>query len=1002
MEGLERSKKESRRLLPGKEVEERRLVWWNCAGGLASKINFVKKFVNDCSPDLFFVSESNIKTEKVFSHLNIFGYDLVTSGTKFARISCYIKIGSPYKLVSQGQGSEIITLESKDAIVIGVYRPFKVEAEMNIGLQFDLMLSHLDTRLNELSKDKEVILAGDFNLDFQRVGDSSYAFAKMLNKLGIWAAKWGLAQRIEELTRRRAITTAGGETRVEESIIDHLYSTEERQPVLQDLGTSDHLAIVLTIHAEINEIYVNKKSFRRDWRKYTKLALEKVMTYKAEQINSHIPRLQDPDVANEVLNEYLLEILDMLAPKRAFRMRNDKQIFNSEVEALKKRRNRKYILFKKTGNPGYLKTAQKLSKDLKALLQKVELQTVQKKAESKDTRMFWNTVKELRHGRQKRQDLEIKMPDGSLTSDSATIANHFGKFFQDKVTDLTNKTEPEKIKPPEWGNERIEITMVEIGLVGRTLNSKKSAGLDDIPMCLVKDTEPFIRQAYCHLFNLASTHGIPEAWKMAKVVPLHKKGDKDLPANYRPISNLSSVGKFFEKIILKKINDEGMHDGDHQHGFRKFHSTTTAILDLQRILAQELDSKRECMVYSVDLSAAFDLLRKDTLNEIIKDTISAGLRRVIYDFLSNRKCVVEVNGVLSKEFDIDLGCVQGSVLGPKLFNLYTKNIPNHLSNDAQITTYADDSYVVISAPETSSNIEHLENLTKECLDSHVAYLKSLGMVVNQSKTEYIHISRHPKQQSYTLPVLETMKVLGVLLDNRMTWSEHIAMRINKLNGLTGALKFIRKRLTQEQFLQVLTAQYYSVCYYASPAWLGWHTRKMDIRKLNSVHYRLLRTALGDWRQTIGRDHLDALGRVRPTLWAKYITASTVVKILRDDQPARLSDHIQDTIYSEERTMRVKFYDKSKLKPGQQAIGNRIKHIFDEIYSTITFNESNDSLRVLLKRELGFPKTKTDISVCQQVLETVRSRGKTRLNPCEDSGQVKVTSDAKEHVSEIQL
>ncbi len=85
---------------------------------------------------------------------------------------------------------------------------------------------------------------------------------------------------------------------------------------------------------------------------------------------------------------------------------------------------------------------------------------------------------------------------------------------------------------------------------------------------------------------------------------------------------------------------------------------------------------QDCLIYSVDLSAAFDMLRKDTLQEIISDLFGdSGLHPIIYDFLSDRRCVVDVHGEVSREFDVSLGCVQGSVLGPKLFNLYTRLMP---------------------------------------------------------------------------------------------------------------------------------------------------------------------------------------------------------------------------------------------------------------------------------------------------------------------------------------
>jgi hypothetical protein len=92
-----------------------------------------------------------------------------------------------------------------------------------------------------------------------------------------------------------------------------------------------------------------------------------------------------------------------------------------------------------------------------------------------------------------------------------------------------------------------------------------------------------------------------------------------------------------------------------------------AILDLQRTLAEKRDTGHDCVVYSIDLSAAFDMLRKNTLVKDINQKIKqVGLDKVIYDFLSKRKCKIEVNGLFLSEFNVDLGCVQGSVLGPNM------------------------------------------------------------------------------------------------------------------------------------------------------------------------------------------------------------------------------------------------------------------------------------------------------------------------------------------------
>ncbi len=91
---------------------------------------------------------------------------------------------------------------------------------------------------------------------------------------------------------------------------------------------------------------------------------------------------------------------------------------------------------------------------------------------------------------------------------------------------------------------------------------------------------------------------------------------------------------------------------------------------------------------------------------------------------------------------------------------------------------------------------------------------------------------------------------------------------------------------------------------------------MAVKKLDSMHYRMLRIIKQDYKRNIGRMDLDLKGRARPELWSKYSTANLTIKIRRDKEPRRLHAHLRETIFYERRKENViHFYGSSKNKGG---------------------------------------------------------------------------------------
>ena len=136
-----------------------------------------------------------------------------------------------------------------------------------------------------------------------------------------------------------------------------------------------------------------------------------------------------------------------------------------------------------------------------------------------------------------------------------------------------------------------------------SLKIKNCERYDRIPQrCLIDGVE-LLSPAFNGLFKRVYDQSmVPEQWHISKTVPVYKnKGDRKDIENYRPISNLCSCSKIFEKLILKRISDLQTENNvdltsPNQHGFKKKRSTTSLSLTIQTIIAQALDDDCEALM----------------------------------------------------------------------------------------------------------------------------------------------------------------------------------------------------------------------------------------------------------------------------------------------------------------------------------------------------------------------------------------------------------------------
>ena len=153
-------------------------------------------------------------------------------------------------------------------------------------------------------------------------------------------------------------------------------------------------------------------------------------------------------------------------------------------------------------------------------------------------------------------------------------------------------------------------TLPELATALSQMSKSKACGDDGITIDMIRMTSPVVGPHLLHVVNTSLVSGVlPDAWKIARVLPLHKSGSKADPNNYRPISILPTVAKLTERVVCNQLMRYLLSHNvlsDHQHGFRPGHSTESAMLDAVSFVVRSLDTKEVSCLTTADTSKAFD------------------------------------------------------------------------------------------------------------------------------------------------------------------------------------------------------------------------------------------------------------------------------------------------------------------------------------------------------------------------------------------------------------
>ena len=771
--------------------------------------------------DFICLSETYLDSSTPDSLLEIDGYNLIRAdhpdNIKRGGVCIYYKESLPVRVLSLPYLKEALLLgmidNNKKIIVSVTYR-----SPSQNNREFNSFLSSFEQLLSKISKRKptESIITGDFNATSSSWWSNDTNTLEGTNLYSLTSSN-NFSQLINDPTHIQ---------RNSSSCIDLIFTDRPNLAVNSEVHASLHPNCHhQVVHTSINLNIFYPPPYHRliwDYKKADSVKIRKGL----DLINWE--RLFNNKNINEqvsILNETILNLFSNYVPDKYITTDDKDPVWMNETIKLKiKAKDNMHNKYLQNGRFEsdfvLLETLITELNELIATTKALHYENLGKKLNNPllQAKTYWSILKTFYNGK-KIPLIPPLLVNDKFVTDMKTKADIFNKFFTEQCTPLKNdsKIPTNQIFLTQSRLSSLDFNEDKTLKIIRALNIHQAHGHDDISIRMIKICDKSLLKLLTILFqNSTKSSCYPVIWKRSNIIPVHKRNDKQLVKNYRPISLLPIFGKIFEKIIFDRLYNFLLQDellNPNQSDFRPSDSCVNQLIAITHEIFEAFDCNPSLEVKSVflDISKTFDKVWHEGLLYKLKSMgISGELYNLLENYLSDRFQWVLLNGQASSWRPVLAGVPQGSILGPLLFLIYINDLPNELKSNAKL--FADDTslFTIVKDKTESANIpsNDLSEISKWAYDWKMLFnpdpCKPAQEVVFSRKKK---TQRHPAISLNNIQVERTsyQKHLGLLLDEKLNFKQHVDSAVLKMNKGISVIKKLRYSLPRKSLLTIYKA-----------------------------------------------------------------------------------------------------------------------------------------------------------------------------------------------------